>query len=256
MSDQSQFRLLGQRRFAPFFATQFLGALNDNVFRNGFLILATFQGVAIWSMNVSQLANVAGALFILPFMLFSATAGQIADKYEKSMLMRRIKLVEIGLMSIATIAFLSSSYALLLLVLFLMGCQSTMFGPVKYAYLPQQLDTSELIGGNALVESGTYIAIIFGLIIGGIAVGFNPDTPILVSTCLLAFATAGYIASRQVPATPAVDPGITVNLNPWKETLRIISYAREERSVFLSILGISWFWFFGSANRSQSLMKS
>ena len=251
MSDQSQFRLLGQRRFAPFFATQFLGALNDNVFRNGFLILATFQGVAIWSMNVSQLANVAGALFILPFMLFSATAGQIADKYEKSMLIRRIKLVEIGLMAIATIAFLSSSYALLLFVLFLMGCQSTMFGPVKYAYLPQQLETSELIGGNALVESGTYIAIILGLIIGGIAVGLNPDTPLLVSGCLLAFAFAGYLASRQIPATAAVDPGITVNLNPWRETLRIIHYARQERSVFLSILGISWFWFFGSAMTLQ-----
>lgn len=251
MSEQSQFRLLGQRRFAPFFATQFLGALNDNVFRNGFLILATFQGIAIWNMNVSQLANVAGALFILPFMLFSAIAGQIADKYEKSMLMRRIKLVEIGLMAIATIAFLSASYAMLLLVLFLMGCQSTMFGPVKYAYLPQKLATSELVGGNALVESGTYIAIILGLIVGGIAVGFNPDTPILVSACLLVFAGAGYIASRHIPATPAVDPGITVNLNPWKETLRIIRYARRERSVFLSILGISWFWFFGSAMTLQ-----
>ncbi len=251
MSDKSQFRLLGQRRFAPFFATQFLGALNDNVFRNGFLILATFQGVAIWNMNVSQLANVAGALFILPFMLFSATAGQVADKYEKSMLMRRIKLVEIGLMAIATMAFLTSSYALLLFVLFLMGCQSTMFGPVKYAYLPQKLATSELIGGNALVESGTYIAIILGLIIGGIAVGFNPDTPILVSFCLLAFACAGYFASRQIPATPAVDPGITVNVNPWRESLRIIRYARQERSVFLSILGISWFWFFGSAMTLQ-----
>ncbi|NNC76916.1 MAG: MFS transporter [Woeseiaceae bacterium] len=251
MTDQSQFRLLGQRRFAPFFATQFLGALNDNVFRNGFLILATFQGVLIFGMNHSLLANVAGALFILPFMLLSATAGQIADKYEKSFLMRRIKMLEIVLMMIAGTAFLTESYLLLLLVLFLMGCQSTLFGPVKYAYLPQQLDTSELVGGNALVESGTYIAIILGLIIGGITVGYNPDSPILVAGCLVGFALAGYFASRQIPPTRAVDPGLNVHLNPWRETWRIIGYAKEDRSVFLSILGISWFWFFGSAMTLQ-----
>lgn len=251
MSDQSQFRLLGQRRFAPFFLTQFLGALNDNVFRNGFLILATFQGVLVFGMNHSLLANVAGALFILPFMLFSATAGQIADKFEKSVLIRRIKLLEIFLMAIAATAFMTGSYALLLLVLFLMGCQSTLFGPVKYAYLPQQLATEELVGGNALVESGTYVAIILGLIIGGLTVGFNPDSPILVAACLLGFAIAGYFASRQIPATRAVDPSLTIQLNPWRETWRIIGFARKERSVFLSILGISWFWFFGSAMTLQ-----
>lgn len=251
MPDSSQFRLLGQRRFAPFFATQFLGALNDNVFRNGFLILATFQGVLLFGMNHSQLANTAGAVFIIPFLLFSATAGQIADKYEKSMLMRRIKLLEIILMTIASIAFITQSYGLLLLVLFLMGCQSTLFGPVKYAYLPQQLASHELVGGNALVESGTYVAIILGLIIGGITVGFNPDSPILVSSFLLSFALAGYIASRQVPPTKAVDPELDIHVNPWTETLRIIGFARQEKSVFLSILGISWFWFFGSVMTLQ-----
>lgn len=251
MPDSSQFRLLGQRRFAPFFATQFLGALNDNVFRNGFLILATFQGVLLFGMNHSQLANTAGAVFIIPFLLFSATAGQIADKYEKSMLMRRIKLLEIILMTIASIAFITQSYGLLLLVLFLMGCQSALFGPVKYAYLPQQLASHELVGGNALVESGTYVAIILGLIIGGITVGFNPESPILVSSCLLSFALAGYIASRQVPPTKAVDPELDIHVNPWTETLRIIGFARQEKSVFLSILGISWFWFFGSVMTLQ-----
>lgn len=155
LSESSQFRLLGQRRFAPFFATQFLTALNDNVFRNGLVILVTFQGVQVLGMNVSQLANVAVILFILPYFLFSATAGQLADKYEKSMLMRRIKLLEVVLMLIAAAAFLTEAYALLLFVVFLMGCQSTLFGPVKYAYLPQHLATEELIGGNALVESGT-----------------------------------------------------------------------------------------------------
>ena len=251
MSDSSQFRLLGQRRFAPFFVTQFLGALNDNVFRNGLVILVTFQGVLVLGMNVSQLANVAIILFILPFFLFSATAGQLADKYEKSMLMRRIKLLEIVLMLIAAVAFLTEIYAVLLFVVFLMGCQSTLFGPVKYAYLPQQLATEELIGGNALVESGTYLAIILGLIIGGLAIAVSPDNQVLIATFLVGFAVFGYLASRQVPVTRAVDPDLTVHVNAWRETWRIVQFAREERSVFLSILGISWFWFFGTAMTAQ-----
>ena len=251
MTESNQFSLLSQRRFAPFFVTQFLGALNDNVFRNGLVILITVQGVLVAGMNHSQLANVAGALFILPFFLFSATAGQLADKYEKSMLMRRIKLLEIGLMMIAAYAFMTESYTLLLFVLFLMGCQSTLFGPVKYAYLPQQLATEELIGGNALVEAGTYIAIIVGLIIGGLTVAIDPFDQSLLAACLVAFAILGYIASRQVPTTRAVDPELKIDWNAWAETWRIIGFAREERSVFLSILGISWFWFFGSAMTLQ-----
>ena len=250
MTQSSQFSLLRQRRFAPFFLTQFLGALNDNVFRNGLVILITFQGVLVLGMNHSELANVAGALFILPFFLFSATAGQLADKYEKSMLMRRIKLVEICLMLMAAAALLTQSYPLLLGVLFLMGCQSTLFGPVKYAYLPQQLAPSELIGGNALVEAGTYIAIILGLIIGGLAVSVDPYITVL-SACLVGFAVLGYVASRQIPTTRAVDAELSINWNAWTETWRIVSYAREERSVFLSILGISWFWFFGTAMTLQ-----
>ena len=251
MSGQNQFRLLGQRRFAPFFVTQFLGALNDNIFRNGLVILVTFQGVLVAGMNVSELANIAGALFILPFFLFSATAGQLADKYEKSMLMRRIKLLEITLMMVAAIAFTSDSYIVLLLVLFLMGCQSTLFGPVKYAYLPQQLETDELIGGNALVEAGTYIAIILGLIAGGAAVAVNPDSQTLLGASLVAVAVIGYLTSRRIPRTQAVDPGLSISWNAWSETWRIVRYAREKRDVFLAILGISWFWFFGSAMTLQ-----
>ena len=241
MTESNQFSLLGQRRFAPFFATQFLGALNDNIFRQGLIILITFQGVLVAGMNHSQLANVAGALFILPFFLLSATAGQLADKYEKSMLMRRIKLLEIGLMLIAAYAFLTQFYPLLLFVLFLMGCQSTLFGPVKYAYLPQQLTPEELIGGNALVEAGTFVAIIAGLIIGGVTM------QTLLGVCLISVAIAGYLASRQIPTTRAVDPELKISLNAWKATWRIVGFAREDRTVFLSILGISWFWFFGSA---------
>jgi hypothetical protein len=243
--------LLGQRRFAPFFATQFLGALNDNIFRNGLVILITFQGVRIAGMDAGQLANVAGLLFILPFFLFSATAGQLADKYEKSRLMRRIKILEIALMMMAAFAFVTRRYTLLLVVLFLMGCQSTLFGPVKYAYLPQQLARDELIGGNALVESGTYMAIIFGLIIGGISVAADADNQVILATCLVGVAVIGYLASRQIPATRAVDPDLEINWNAWTETWHIVGFAREKRSVFLSILGISWFWFFGSAMTIQ-----
>jgi len=247
LSESSQFLLLSQRRFLPFFGTQFLGALNDNIFRNGLVILITFQGVRVLGMGHTVLANVAAFLFILPFFLFSATAGQLADKYEKSMLMRRIKLLEIGLMSLAAVALLSRQYTLLLFVLFLMGCQSTLFGPVKYAYLPQKLHTDELIGGNALVESGTYVAIIVGLIIGVESVDFESKSQTLLAALLVAVACIGYLTSRQIPKTEAVDPDLKINWNAWQETWHIVSFAREEKSVFLSILGISWFWFFGSA---------
>jgi len=257
LSGSSQFSLLGQRRFAPFFATQFLGALNDNIFRNGMVILITFQGVLVAGMDHTQLANIAAGLFILPFFLFSATAGQLADKFEKSMLIRRIKLLEIGLMLLAAFALVSESYSLLLLVLFLMGCQSTMFGPVKYAYLPQQLADNELVGGNALVESGTYVAIILGLIVGGVAVsagfavGLGISNQSILGACLIVVALTGYVTSRQIPQTKAVDPMLDINWNAWHETWHIVRFAREERSVFLSILGISWFWFFGSAMTIQ-----
>ena len=247
MSDSSQFSLLGQRRFLPFFGTQFLGALNDNIFRNGLVVLITFQGVKVLGMDHSVLANVAAFLFILPFFLFSATAGQLADKYEKSMLMQRVKLLEIALMALAAFALLTKQYPLLLFVLFLMGCQSTLFGPVKYAYLPQKLHSDELIGGNALVESGTYVAIITGLIVGVETVDFASDRQIVLAMTLVGISFIGYLTSRQVPRTEAVDPGLKINWNAWQETWVIVRYAREEKSVFLSILGISWFWFFGSA---------
>ncbi|MDZ7644180.1 MAG: MFS transporter [Woeseiaceae bacterium] len=251
MSGTSQFALLGQRRFAPFFITQFLGAFNDNIFRNGLVILVTFQATQVAGLNASQLANVAGALFIVPFFLFSASAGQLADKFEKSLLMRSIKIVEICLMVIAAIAFMNGSYVMLLVVLFLMGCQSTLFGPVKFAYLPQQLQNHELVGGNALVETGTYLAIILGLIVGGLSVDVDPDTRQVLAASLVAVAVLGYLTSRSIPVTRPVDPGLVFNWNAWTETLRIVGYARVDRSVFLSILGISWFWFFGSAMTLQ-----
>ncbi len=231
--------------------TQFLGAFNDNVFRNGLIIVITFQGISVFNLNASQLANIAGALFILPFFLFSAGAGQLADKYEKSRLMRIIKMIEIILMSLAAFSLMSGYYEALLVVLFLMGFQSTLFGPVKYAYLPQKLEVSELIGGNALVESGTYLAIILGLVVGGLAVALDPGNQALLSACLVGIAVTGYLSSRAIPDTPPVDPGLTLRWNILRETKNIVEFAREDRSVFLSIIGISWFWFFGSAMTLQ-----
>ncbi len=245
MSESNQFSLLAQRRFAPFFVTQFLGALNDNIFRQGLVLLIIFEGVRIADIDAKHIAIVAGALFIFPFFLFSATAGQLADKYEKSRLMRGIKLLEVALMMLAGFAFLAENYALLLGVLFLTGCQSTLFGPVKYAYLPQQLAREELVGGNALVETGTYMAIIFGLIVGGEATKF--ENQFIIASCLIGVAMLGYLTSRQIPATRSVDPELVINWNAWTETWHIVGFAREKRSVFLSILGISWFWFFGYA---------
>ena len=247
MSESSQFSLLKQRRFGPFFLTQFLGAFNDNVLRNGLIILITFQSVRVFDLDAGKLANVAGALFILPFFIFSATAGQLADKYEKSRLIRYIKLAEIFLMLIAATALATRSYNVLFLVLFLMGCQSTMFGPVKFAYLPQQLATHELIGGNALVEFGTYTAIIFGLIVGGLSIAIDPGKQFVLGACLVGIALLGYISSRGIPETKAVDPTLRINWNAWTETWHIVGFCRRDKSVFLSIIGISWFWFFGSA---------
>lgn len=247
MLKNSQFSLLKQRRFFPYFSTQFLGALNDNVFRNGFVTLITFQNISILGIDFTLLANIAAFLFILPFFLFSATAGQLADKYEKSMLMKHIKLLEIFLMSLAALALISQKYYLMLIVLFLMGCQSTLFGPVKYAYIPQKLSTNELVGGNALISSGTYIAIIFGLIIGVESIDLNSNHQIFLAIILIGISCIGYLFSWKIPITEASDPSIRINLNIWKETWNIMRFSREDHSVFISMLCISWFWFVATA---------
>ena len=216
MSKFNQFMLLKQNRFAPFFVTQFLGAFNDNIFRNGLIILLTFKSIKILGLNASQLANIAGALFILPYFLFSAIAGQLADKLEKSVLIRSVKLLEIGLMLLAGISLLTDNHSYLLVILFLMGFQSALFGPVKYAYIPQKLNSSELIGGNALVESGTYIAIILGLVIGGLAVSSNQDNDYSLAIWLISISILGYSASRKIPTTSATDPNLNINWNIFK----------------------------------------
>ena len=246
----SPLALLKARRFGPFFATQFLGAFNDNLFKNALVVLLTFQAAQWTSLGVGLLANLAAGIFILPFFLFSATAGQLADKYDKARLARLVKLLEIGIVLLAFAGFALHSLKLLLGCLFLLGLHSTLFGPVKYAILPQHLREDELVGGNALIEAGTFVAILIGTLLGGLLASL-PGEPLWITAACLLTAVLGYLASRGIPAAPAPEPGLVVNLNPLSETWRNIGFARENRTVFLSILGISWFWLYGALLLAQ-----
>ena len=246
----SQFALLKSRRFGPFFATQFLGAFNDNVFKNALIVLLTFQTVQWTSLQPELLANLAAGIFILPFFLFSATAGQLADKYDKARLARLVKVLEILIMLVAGAGFWLHSLKVLMGSLFLLGLHSTLFGPVKYAILPQHLAPEELVGGNALIEAGTFVAILIGTLAGGLLSGMSNGGLWITTACLLT-AAAGYLASRAIPAAPAPEPDLAINPNPITETWRNIGFARENRTVFLSILGISWFWLFGALLLAQ-----
>ncbi len=246
MSERSQFRLLTERRFGPFFGVQFLGAMNDNVFKQALVILLAYQTASFTTMSSDTLQNVAQALFVLPFFLFSATAGQLADKYEKSMLITVTVAIELACMALGAVGLLTQNLALLLAALFLGGVQSTLFGPVKYAILPQHLKDTEIVGGNGLVEMGTSIAILAGMIYGGWMVTQAGWGLWGVAISTMAFSAAGIALSRFIPHSPAADPGLRINWNPVSETWRNLRFARGNRTVFLSILGISWFWFYGS----------
>jgi len=246
----SQFALLKSRRFAPFFGTQFLGAFNDNLFKNALIVLLIFQAASWTTLAPEVLSNLAAGIFILPFFLFSATAGQLADKYDKAKLARLVKVLEIGIMGVAALGFLLHSLSILFAALFLLGLHSTLFGPVKYAILPQHLREDELVGGNALVEAGTFVAILVGTLAGGLLAGAGGD-PVWVAYTGLLVAFAGYLASRGIPAAPAPAPELVVSLNPLHETWRNIGFARQNRTVFLSILGISWFWLYGALFLAQ-----
>ncbi len=251
MAERSQFQLLRERRFAPFFWTQFLGAGNDNVYKNALVIFVAFQAAALTTLSANDLVNIAAAAFIAPFVLFSATAGQLADKYEKSRLIRFIKLFEIGIMALGAIGFYRRDLTLLFAALALMGVHSTVFGPVKYAILPQHLKSDELIGGNGLVEMGTFVAILLGEIVGGLVIAIKPDGPIIAGATTIAIAIAGYAVARGIPITPAVAPDLKINWNPFTETARNLRSAYGNRVVWLSMLGISWFWFYGATYLTQ-----
>ena len=251
MAEHSQFQLLRERRFAPFFWTQFLGAGNDNVYKNALVIFVAFQAATLTTLSSNDLVNIAAAVFIAPFVLFSATAGQVADKYEKSRLIRFIKLFEIAIMIVGAVGFYRRDLFLLFLGLGLMGVHSTIFGPVKYAILPQHLRSHELIGGNGLVEMGTFVAILLGEIVGGLVIAIKPEGPMLAGATAIAIAVAGYLVSRGIPTTPAVAPELRINWNPFTETGRNLRFAYGNRVVWLSMLGISWFWFYGATYLTQ-----
>ncbi len=246
----NQFDLLRQRRFAPFFWVQFLGAANDNVFKFAFTVLVTYQLQVGW-LPASLAGLVIGALFILPFVLFSATSGQLADKHDKAQLIRFAKSFEIAVMLIAAWGFWAQDIPVLLGCIFLMGLQSTLFGPVKFAYLPQHLNERELTGGNGMVEMGTFVAILLGNVAGGLLIALPETGARATALGCVALAVLGRVLAQAVPRSPATDPGLKINWNPFTETWRNLVLAHGNTVVFRSLLGISWMWFFGAVFLAQ-----
>ncbi|NML18419.1 MFS transporter [Azohydromonas caseinilytica] len=250
MEPANQFALLRQRRFAPFFWTQFLGALNDNLFKFALTVLVTYQLQLAW-LPPAYAGLVIGALFISPFLLFSATSGQLADRFDKRALMRAVKTLEIAIMALAAWGFVGQHVALLLGCVFLMGLHSTLFGPVKYAYLPQHLGEHELTGGNGMVEMGTFVAILLGNVAGGLLIALPESGAQLAAAACVALALLGRLSAQLIPPSPAADPGLPINWNPVTETWRNLRLAHGNLVVFRSMLGISWMWFFGAVFLSQ-----
>ena len=246
----NQFALLTQRRFAPFFWVQFLGAGNDNVFKFAFTVLVTYQLQVSW-LEPKMAGLVIGALFILPFLLFSATSGQLADKYDKAVLIRFVKSLEIAIMVLAGWGFMHQHVPVLLGCVFLMGLHSTLFGPVKFAYLPQHLNERELTGGNGMVEMGTFVAILLGNVAGGLLIAVPEVGATYVAVACFAIAVLGRVLAQVVPVSPATDPGLVINWNPVTETWRNLKLAHGNLVVFRSLLGISWMWFFGAVFLAQ-----
>jgi len=243
----SQFHLLTERRFWPLFWTQFLGAFNDNLFKNALVILIAYRSMTLLGISSATIVVACAGVFIFPFFLFSATAGQLADRYPKWILMRWVKVWEIGVMVLAGVGFATDSLALLLTVLFLMGMQSTFFGPAKYAILPELLDDETLVGGNALVAMATFLAILLGTITGGLVVAGGERWVSKLGLMVVAVAALGFVTSMYIKKLPAANPDLTVSLNPVKPTIDILRLTRRVRSVFLSVLAISWFWFLGAS---------
>jgi 1-acyl-sn-glycerol-3-phosphate acyltransferase len=251
MTQPNQYQLLKQRRFAPYFCVQFLGAMNDNVFKNALLILFAFQTTQITTLDSNTLVNLAAGLFILPFFLFSATFGQFADKYEKAHLIQITVLLEALIMAMGAVGFYLRDLTLLMSALFLGGVQSALFGPVKYSILPQHLKREELTGGNGLVEMGTFVAILIGTILGGLLIADRTSGTTWVSITTISFSCLGFAISFLIPRSPPPDPNLKINWNPVTETLGNLKFATRNRTVFLSMLGVSWFWFYGATFLAQ-----
>lgn len=246
----SQFRLLATRRFLPLFATQALGAFNDNAFRNALAILITYDLAAGQGIDATLVITLAAGLFIVPFFLFSAIAGALADKYDKATLSRRFKLIEIVLMVLAAIGFTIESITWQLVVLFLMGTQSAFFGPIKYGILPQHLDRRDLVGANALVEMGTFLAILTGLMFGGLMIQLAWG-PQIVSASVIAIAALGYLAARAIPAAPPAAPGLKIPYSIIPATWRLVREAAAKPPTLKAIVAISWFWAIGAIFLAQ-----
>jgi len=249
---KSQFDLFSQRRFLPFFVTQFLGALNDNLFKNALLVIVVSSAVAGSDSNTNFITNLAAGLFILPYFLFSTTAGQLADRYDKAMLIRRIKFAEIVLMLLGCFALWLGDVAWMLAILFALGVQSAFFGPIKYSIMPQHLGSNELLAGNAQVGMGTFTSILLGTLIGGWLVTADQG-PIYVGALAVGFAIIGWLSSRQIPDAPSLstEGENKVGFNPFPVTAQNYRLARENPLVFHCILGISWFWLYGGAFLTQ-----
>ena len=251
MSQPNQFSLLTQRRFGPFFWTQFLGAFNDNLFKTALLVVLTYDALSWTTLDPALLNNLIPGLFILPFVLFSATAGQIADKFDKGRLARFVKLLEIAIMLVAGIGWMTHTLWLLVAAVAGMGLHSTLFGPVKYAYLPQQLKPEELVGGNGVIEMGTFVGILLGEVAGAVLVAAKPFGIELVAGATLGCAVLGLLASWRIPPSPAPAPELRISRNPFAESIRNLNFSRQNRTVFLSMLGNSWFWFYGALVLAQ-----
>jgi MFS family permease len=243
-------RLLATRRFAPLFATQFLGAFNDNVFKNALVVLLTFKAASWSALTPSTLANLAAGLFILPFFLFSASAGQWADRSDKARIARLSKLLEVLIVLLAGLGFATRSLVLLFVALFLLGAQSALFGPVKYAILPQHLQPQELLGGNALIEAATFVAILLGTILGGVLAALDHGT-LWITGASLVIAVAGLATSLAIPAAPPPAPDLAIGRNPLRETWRSVARLRAQPAVLTAVLGISWFWLTGAVLLAQ-----
>ncbi|TXI15713.1 MAG: MFS transporter, partial [Roseateles sp.] len=241
----NQFALLGQRRFAPFFWTQFLGAGNDNLFKFALTVLVTYQLPQPW-LPSSHAGLVIGALFILPFVLFSATSGQLADKFDKARVMQWVKSLEVAIMALAAWGLVQGQVAVLLACIFLMGLHSTLFGPVKYAYLPQHLNEHELTGGNGMVQMGTFVSILLGNLAGGLLIATPSLGAEAVAWAAFGLALLGRLCAQAIPPSPPLTPVLDINWNPFTETWRNLRIAHCEPVVFRSLLGISWMWFFGA----------
>ena len=247
---KSQFHLFTTRRFLPFFATQFLGALNDNIFKNALLVIVVSSAIVGADSSTNFTTNLAAGLFILPYFLFSTTAGLLADKYDKALLIRRIKLAEIIIMLAGCYALWTMNISFMLLILFLLGVQSSFFGPIKYSIIPQHLSAHELLGGNAQVGMGTFVSILLGTLIGGWIVTFN-NGPLLVGFLAVIMAIIGWLCSREIPDAAAENPDIVIQLNPLQQTRQNFKLAKADPTVFYCILANSWFWLYGGSFLTQ-----